>query len=116
MSSRVRILLFVVAIGVLAIMVLWMGQSSDIPRQEMERIGDSVARYAIDDFFAACRVRPKGLIEHAYFGSLPIDAFTPSPLSLERLEAMGVEELVVFCGPATDSNPANRRAAVIEWA
>ena len=95
MSARVRILLLAVTVGVVAMIVRWMGQSSASPRsprQEKQATGDSVARYATDEFVAACRVRPKELIKHAYFGSLPIDRFLPAPLSLGRLDEMDVEE------------------------
>jgi len=119
MSSRVRILLLAITVGVVAMLVRWMGPSSSTPhspRQQEQTTGDSVARYATDEFVAGCRVRPRALIEHAYFGSLPLDAFIPAPLSLGRLDAMGVEDLVVFCGPATDSRPDDGRVADVEWA
>lgn len=118
MPSQVRILSFAVIVGAVALVARSMGHSSATPRtpQKQQTTGESVARYAADEFVAACSVRPKKLSEHAYFGSLPIDRFLPDPLSLGRLDAMAVEELAVFCGPAVDSNPDDSRAGDIEWA
>jgi hypothetical protein len=110
--------LVVVVVAVTAI-VHWMTRTASVlrhPDQEMETTAASVARYAIGDFIGACRVRPKPLKDHAYFGSLPIDNFLPDPLSLGRLDRMNVEELVVFCAPAADTELDDRRSAGIEWA
>jgi hypothetical protein len=115
----VRIVLLVVTVGVVVMIIArWIGLSGETPRStpQAKQDSDSVARYATDEFVAACRVRPRGLIEHAYFGSLSIDSFLPAPLSLGRLDAMGVEDLVVFCGPLTDRKPDDGHIAMIEWA
>jgi hypothetical protein len=101
MSSGARLSLYaVVAIGLVAMITLWLGQSAATQSdQEKWSTGESVVRYATDEFVAACRVRPKNLVDHAFFGSLPIDKLMPTPLSLARLDAMDIEELVVFCAP-----------------
>lgn len=119
MTLRIRHRVFAVLIGILATNVGWMLPPGAAPRnadQAKKSDNDGTARYAIDPFVAACCVRPKRLITHEYFGSLPIGRFLPAGLSLGRLKAMDVEELVVFCGPASGSTPANRHAVEIEWA
>ena len=57
MSSQVRVLLLAVTVGVAAMIALWMGQSNaDKSGPDMQITGDSVARYATDEFVAACCV------------------------------------------------------------
>lgn len=103
-------------ICLLAMLVAWTNPFDTNSPSHQLAVGDSVARYAIDDFAAACCVRPKDLIDHSYFGSLPIHTFLAHPLSLGRLDTMGVEELVVFCGPVSEQDSTRRHQADLEWA
>lgn len=117
MSFKLRLLLLAVVAGMVIPTILWMKPFPATSRSHRQQIAaDSVVRYASDDFVAACIVRPKALIEHPYFGSLPIDAVLPDPLSLSRLDAMGVEEFVVFCGPASEQPSTPARQSGAGWA
>lgn len=113
-----RTLLIAVAAGLLGGLALWKGASDETLRSSAEikdALAHSVVRYATDEMIAACFVRPKGLIEHGYFGTLPIDSFLPAPVSLGRLDDLEVEELVVFYGPAGGLESDGEAAAQLEW-
>lgn len=119
MTSNVCKIMFAIVAGIFAIFVDSNGSSekSLCNAQVINQvIINSVGRYATEDFAVACLVRPRNLIEHTYFGSIPIDSYIPEGLSLGRLEEMEVEELAVFCGPAivpvTDDGPDPN----VEWA
>ena len=113
MSLRAFALLLAFSLAVFSVLVALGWQSrvpGPAPRSESKTAGNTVARFATDDFVVACRVQPEALIAHPYFGSLPIHIFVPPPLSLRRLDTMDVEELVVFCGPATGSERDEKQA------
>ncbi len=116
MSWKLRVSMLAAGICLLAMFVAWTNpfKTNSSPRQQPT--GESIARYAIDDFVAACRLRPKQLVNHAYFGSLLLQTFLPHSLSPARLEAMDIEELVVFCGPVNERDRHGRPRAEFEWA
>jgi hypothetical protein len=117
MSAHIRLLLLAATLSVVTTNDLCLAQTPVPARtanQQPSTSGNSPARFATDDFVAGCRVLPKALIAHEYFGSLPIDALLPPSVSLGRLDAMGFEELVVFCGPTADQQLADGSA--LEWA
>jgi hypothetical protein len=82
-------LLLIAGLAAVALTVAWIKPFPANSRRGQPIPGDSVVRYASDDFVAACCVRPNELIKHAYFGSLPIGTFLPDRLSLGRLDAIG---------------------------
>lgn len=86
------------------------------PRSEKQAVSNSVARFAIDDFFAACSARPKRLLANPYFSALPLYFFLPDPVSLDRLDKLGVEELAVFCACPDENLSKVGRPAPIRWA
>ena len=111
MNSRVRPGFFATGICVAGALCFCMSEpcvAAESPRPEKQAVGNSVARYATGDFFAACCVRPKGLIANSYFGSLPLYVFVPDPISINRLDTIGVEELVVFCACPDESHAKSR--------
>lgn len=109
----------IIASVLLVVLAIQNGHADEKSRSSQradQPAGNSVVRYAIDDFVAACVIRPEALIENANFWLLPIDSFTPAPLSLGRLEALDVEELAIFCGPASDRSAVNAERTDLEWA
>jgi tetratricopeptide (TPR) repeat protein len=63
----------------------------------------SISKYATDDFFGACYLRPSELIANDFFRTLSIDTIVPMPVSLDRLKKIGVSELIVFSGAAVNN-------------
>ncbi len=99
--------------------VLCLGESraaAESPPPKELTVRDNVARYAIEDFFAACSARPKRLLANPYFSALPLYVFLPDPVSLERLDQLGVEELAVFCACPDENQSKVGRPAPIRWA
>ena len=59
---------------------------------------EPLAKWAIDDFVAACVVRPRRLIEHKYLHTLPIWRLLPNPVTFSRIDEMGIHAFALFCG------------------
>ncbi len=118
MSISLRVPALVITIGVTSLIAPCWGQmdsNSDSPQRGQKTV-TSVARYAIEDFVVGCRVRPQPLFADPYFGSLPIQRYFPEPVSLGRLHGLDVEELAVFCGPATGEKANAEWKHGLEWA
>jgi tetratricopeptide (TPR) repeat protein len=119
MNTKVRMRSLATVMCVVGTIVLRLGEpcvAAESPRSEKQAMGNSVARYATGDFFAACCVRPKGLSASPLFGSLPLYIFVPDPVSLERLDSIGIEELAVFCACPDESHAKAGRPAALRWA
>ena len=119
MKISLWILSLTVAIGLASLTARCLGQtesSSQSPARVDPTSAKSVARFAIDDFVVGCRVQPKPLFADSFFGSLPIHPHFPEPVSLRRLNALGVEELAVFCGPASGEKRNAEGKDGTEWA
>ena len=118
MRILLRVPALVIAIGLGLLTAPCVGQinSNSHSPQGDRKTAESVARYAIDDFFIGCRVRPQPLFANPYFGSLPIQRYFPEPVSLGRLHALEVEELAVFCGPAAGEQANAEWKHGLEWA
>jgi hypothetical protein len=65
MSFKLRLLLLVVCAGALMTIARMKPFHATSRSHRQENAADSVVRYAIDEFVAACSVRPKALIEQS---------------------------------------------------
>lgn len=83
-------------------------------RMADERSPRAISEIADGRFVAGCRIASSQLLQHPYFGLLPLDRIVPAPLSIGRLEALGVEELVILCGPRREDQPQASRDK-LEW-
>ena len=118
MRILLRVPALAIAIGLEFLTAPCLGQidSNSHSPQGDRKTAESVARYAIDDFFIGCRIRPQPLFANRYIGSVPIQRYLPEPVSLGRLHHLDVEELTVFCGPATGEKANAEWKHGLEWA
>ena len=72
----------------------------------------SLESYSSERFSVGLRIGAKELHEHPLLGSLPLDLVLPERFTFPRVEAIGVERLVIWAGAPDEARSPNE----IEWA